>query len=141
MKREKLDTSKISVIGFFLYPLFRRQQKAGIKNILLFVASFVSVICIFLIQQRISYQTIMIAGCLIFIFFGMAGGMIHKKVADLFALNKNLAKAIGVSYALGLILQFLNNNLVRWDVADDLWISACTVCTDQYYDVSLCGPG
>ena len=115
-----------SVIGFFLYPLFRRQQKAGIKNILLFAASFVSVICIFLIQQRISYQSIMIAGCLIFIFFGMAGGVIHKKAADLFAADKNLAKAIGVSYALGLMLQFLNNNLVRWDVAEAIVLALFT---------------
>lgn len=115
-----------SVIGFFLYPLFRRQQKAGIKNILLFAASFVSVICIFLMQQRISYQSIMIAGYLIFIFFGMAGGVIHKRVADLFAADRNLAKAIGVSYALGLMLQFLNNNLVRWDVAEAIVLALFT---------------
>ncbi|MBO5113514.1 MAG: hypothetical protein J6C12_09260 [Lachnospiraceae bacterium] len=115
-----------SVIGFFLYPLFRRQQKAGIKNILLFAASFVSVICIFLIQQRISYQSIMIAGCLIFVLFGMAGGVIHKKAADLFAADKNLAKAVGVSYALGLMLQFLNNNLVRWDVAEAIVLALFT---------------
>ncbi len=115
-----------SVIGFFLYPLFRRWQKAGIKNILLFAISFVFVICIFLIQQKISYQGIMIAGCLIFIFFGMAGGMIHKKVADLFAHNKNLAKAMGVSYALGLLLQFLNDNLIRWDVAEAIVLALFT---------------
>ena len=115
-----------SVIGFFLYPLFRRQQKAGIKNILLFAASFVSVICIFLMQQRISYQSIMIAGCLIFVLFGMAGGVIHKKAADLFAADRNLAKAIGVSYALGLMLQFLNNNLVRWDVAEAIVLALFT---------------
>ena len=115
-----------SVIGFFLYPLFRRQQKAGIKNILLFAASFVSVICIFLIQQRISYQSIMIAGCLIFVLFGVAGGVIHKKAADLFAADKNLAKAVGVSYALGIMLQFLNNNLVRWDVAEAIVLALFT---------------
>lgn len=115
-----------SVIGFFLYLLFGRQQKAGIKNILLFAASFVSVICIFLMQQRISYQSIMIAGYLIFIFFGMAGGVIHKRVADLFAADRNLAKAIGVSYALGLMLQFLNNNLVRWDVAEAIVLALFT---------------
>ena len=94
MKREKLDTSKISVIGFFLYPLFRRQQKAGIKNILLFAASFISVICIFLIQERSSYRSIMIAGCLIFVLFGMAGGVIHKRAADLLASDRNLAEAV-----------------------------------------------
>ncbi|MGN0377617.1 MAG: LuxR family transcriptional regulator [Suilimivivens sp.] len=115
-----------SVIGFFLYPLFKRQQKAGIKNILLFAASFISVICIFLIQQRLSYQSIMVAGCLIFVLFGMAGGVIHKRAADLFAPDKNLAKAIGVSYALGLALQFLNNNLVRKDVAEAIVLALFT---------------
>ena len=115
-----------SVIGFFLYSLFRRRQKAGIKNILLFAASFVSVICIFLMQQHLSYQSIMIAGCLTFILFGIAGGVIHKKATDLFAADRNLAKAIGVSYALGLMLQFLNNNLVRWDVAETIVLALFT---------------
>lgn len=65
-----------------------------------------------MIWQHTSYRAIVTAGCLCFILMGMAGSAVHYWLAQR-AEQERLARTVGISYAAGIFLQFLNNNLVK----------------------------
>ena len=55
-----------SVLGFVLFPVVNRLVSSGMKRILLLCGTVLGVICIFLIQQHVSYATILIPGLIFF---------------------------------------------------------------------------
>ncbi len=44
---------------------------------------------------------------------GIAGSLVHYRVACRYGMEEHLAETVGVSYAIGLFLQFLENNLIH----------------------------
>lgn len=108
----------VSAVGFFLYPLlYRAMKKRGQIAVLTFLA-FAATVCIFLIQKHISYLSTMLVGMALFLFLGLLGSAIHCLFFYLAADRDYLARMVGVSYAFGIFLQFLNNNLVKQQVAE-----------------------
>ena len=107
-----------SVLGFLLYPAMAsyRKIKEKLRQILVFAGALAGVICIFVIWQHTSYRAIVTAGCLCFILMGMAGSAVHYWLAQR-AEQERLARTVGISYAVGILLQFLNNNLIKNDMA------------------------
>lgn len=108
-----------SVLGFLLYPAAASCIKEKFWQIVVFAGALAGVICIFVIWQHTSYGTILAAGCICFILIGMAGSAVHYYLPRAVA-PEHLAKAIGISYAVGIFLQFLNNNLVKNDMAESV---------------------
>lgn len=114
-----------SVSGFLMFPIvscFIRESK---KYILVFGVSIISIICIFTIQQHISYQLVLISGCVVFVLLGIAGSAVHYMVACKLENDRYLAKTVGLAYAVGLLFQFINNNLVNNDTIESMVLSAC----------------
>lgn len=107
-----------SVIGFLLFPVMNRYLKTSINNIVMFAMALASVICIFVMQQHLSYETILIVGCIAFVLFGVIGSAVHYRAACLLSESRNLAKTVGIAYGVGVFLQFLNNNLVKHAVVE-----------------------
>ena len=108
-----------SVLGFLLYPAAASCIKEKFWQIVVFAGALAGVICVFVIWQHTSYGTILAAGCICFILIGMAGSAVHYYLPRAVAFE-HLAKAIGISYAVGIFLQFLNNNLVKNDMAESV---------------------
>ena len=104
-----------SVLGFLLYPAAASCIKEKFWQIVVFAGALAGVICVFVIWQHTSYGTILAAGCICFILIGMAGSAVHYYLSRA-AAPEHLAKTIGISYAVGIFLQFLNNNLIKNDI-------------------------
>lgn len=113
----------ISVIGFLLYPVLNRFLKQQSMEIVLFVFAVAGPICIFVVQQHGSYASILAAGSIAFIQLGILGSCIHYLAAMVFGQSRHLAKIVGTAYALGIFLQFLNNNLIDNNMTESVILS------------------
>ena len=108
-----------SVLGFLLYPAAAFCIKEKFWQIVVFAGALAGVICVFVIWQHNSYGTILAAGCICFVLMGMAGSAVHYYLPRE-AEPEHLAKTIGISYAVGILLQFLNNNLIKNDTVESV---------------------
>lgn len=108
-----------SVLGFLLYPVAVSCIKGKFWQNVVVAGALAGVICIFVIWQHNSYCTILVAGCICFVLMGMAGSAVHYYLPRE-AEPEHLAKAVGISYAVGILLQFLNNNLIKNDTAESV---------------------
>ncbi len=108
-----------SVLGFLLYPVAVSCIKEKFWQNVVVAGALAGVICIFVIWQHNSYSTILVAGCICFVLMGMAGSAVHYYLPRE-AEPEHLAKAVGISYAVGIFLQFLNNNLIKNDTAESV---------------------
>ena len=115
-----------SVLGFLLYPavisgMERKRERAAAdtaydtgnrRDAAGFAGALARIICIFVMWQHASYGILLIAECLCFILLGMGGSAVHYGLS-LAVKERYLAKTVGVSYGVGICLQFLNHQLVQ----------------------------
>lgn len=113
----------ISAIGFILYPVLSYKMKKESRLIGIAAAMMVSCICIFVIQEHKSFFSVMLAGCVIFAIFGVMGSAICYLTTQTVRDQRNLAKYIGISYAFGVLIQFVNNNVVKKGLLESIVIS------------------
>ena len=83
-----------------------------------FLAGIVVVICIFVMQQREHYLSILISGLIEFVILGALGSAVYYRAYRLVGHKSTLARTVGTAYALGILLQFLNNNIIRNDMEE-----------------------
>lgn len=114
-----------SVIGFLLFPIVSRFVGENLKNSLFFGVAIISIICIFSIQQHTSYQLVLIPGCVVFVLLGIVGSAVHYMAACELENDRYPAKTVGLAYAVGLLFQFINNNLVNNDTIESMVLSVC----------------
>lgn len=112
-----------SAIGFLLFAPVKRFFTESIKQTVIFVSSIISIICIFLIEQHTSYEMILLSGCILFILLGIAGSAVHYLAACVLRERGHLARTVGTAYAVGLLLQFVNNNVVDNDTIEAVILS------------------
>ena len=108
----------VSSMGFLLYPLLCRRinnQNQSILNLALVLAA---VVCIFVMQQHLSYTAVLVSGMALFFILGIFGSAVHFMAAQIVKASPDLAKTVGTGYALGILLQFLNNNTVNIEIAE-----------------------
>ena len=113
----------ISAVGFLLYPLFHRLLKRRVQIVGLFILALAASVCNFLVQKHVSYSSTLHSGMALFLFLGILGSAAHYLFFKLARDRTHLARMVGVSYALGIFLQFLNNNLVDLETAEALILS------------------
>ena len=114
-----------SVLGFLLYPAAASYIKESFQQMVVFAGALAGVISIFVIWQHTSYCAILTAGCLCFILMGMAGSAVHYHLSGE-ATPEHLAKTVGFSYMVGILFQFLNNNLIKNDMAESIVLAVST---------------
>ena len=110
----------ISIIGFLIFSVIYRFMN---RRVVWFCAITIVIICLFIILQQLSYIVTLISGCIIFMLLGITGSAVHYMAASELQGDENIAKTIGIGYALGLLLQFINNNVVNNDLAEMVIIS------------------
>ena len=114
----------VSAAGFFVYPFLDRLIKKTYRIIFLFIVVMTSVVCIFVIQQCVSYFTTLIFGIILFLLLGIFSGKVYDMAACAIGENNCLARLVGISYALGILIQFINNNLINAELAEAIVLSA-----------------
>lgn len=102
-----------STVGFLLFGILdgklrEREKKAGSAG-----AGVLAAVCLWEIQVHQSYGSILAAGLILYVLLGIAGSLVHYRAACRYGMEEHLAETVGVSYAIGLFLQFLENNLIH----------------------------
>lgn len=114
----------ISVIGFLLFPCINRYFNQKMREIGLYLLSIAGIICIFVIQEHLSYRSMLLSGFLLYILYGIIGSAVHYYAAVSLSAEKGLAKTVGFGYAFGLLLQFISNNLIHNSTIESVTLSA-----------------
>ena len=102
-----------SVIGFLLYALFYRIKSAAAKKVVTVMFPIVMAVCLFFLYEADSYAICLLVGCVVFVLLGLFGSALHYHALFYVCRDSHLALLIGAAYALGLLFQFICNNLVR----------------------------
>ena len=113
----------VSAAGFLLYPLLNRFCKNRLKAVCFVMISLASVMCIALICMGTAYTATFIAGLVLFLLLGLFGSAVFYVSMRMMKTDRYLARTVGISYALGILLQFANNNLVRSETAEAVILS------------------
>ncbi len=108
----------ISAVGFPFGAWLYRLLSGRSLNVSIITGTALGVICIFCLQQHLSFAASVISGLLLFFLLGVCGSWIHYAAAVTLRGDSHLARAVGTAYALGIALQFLNNNIIPLDVAE-----------------------
>ena len=76
-------------------------------------AGVLAAVCLWEIQVHQSYGSTLAAELILYVLLGIAGSLVHYRAACRYGMEEHLAETVGVSYATGLFLQFLENNLIH----------------------------
>lgn len=107
----------VSVVGFALYPLFCSLFKEKLLSVISVISAVISVACLFLMCRR-TYMLTLGSGLLLFLILGVFGSAVFYKAVCLLKNNAFLARLVGLSYMLGILLQIANNNLIHADMSE-----------------------
>ena len=113
----------VSAAGFLLYPLLNRFCKNRLKTVCFAVFGLSSVLCIAFICMGTAYSATFTTGLVLFLLLGLLGSGVFYVSKRMMKTDRYLARTVGISYALGILLQFANNNLVRSEVVGAIILS------------------
>ena len=102
-------------LGVILYPSLCRYLSHKLKKIMSILACTGCIVSVYMIMLHKSYAQVLGAGIVCFVIMGVAGGVICYITNQTISNRKHLAKIIGISYALGIIIQHIYNNCVSAD--------------------------
>lgn len=100
-----------SAVGLFIYALIERYVGSKIKQIIIITLNIVEVAALAAIILC-SGKLILLYGIIFFIVCGVMGGRVYHDVSRDYTDRKHLTVIEGISYALGLLLQYINYNLI-----------------------------
>lgn len=100
-----------SAVGLFIYALIERYVGSKIKQIIIITLNIVEVAALAAIILC-SGKLILLYGIIFFIVCGVMGGHVYHDVSRDYTDRKHLTVIVGISYALGLLLQYINYNLI-----------------------------
>lgn len=98
-----------SSLGFLLYPLFNHYLNNRLKNISLLLIGIISIAGIVLLGTAYTF----IIGLLLFLLLGIIGSAVYYISTCMMDSNQYLARIVGTSYFLGIMIQFITNNLIQ----------------------------
>ena len=108
----------VSALGFVLYPVLNRYCKKRYRKLWLIAISVISLFGILAICQSDTYEVILIAGFIVSLMLGMFGSGVFYTATHLIKDDRYLARTAGLGYVLGILLQFINNNLIPLEMME-----------------------
>ena len=99
-----------SAVGFVVYPLLNR-AKGAFHKICRAALAAIAVFCLFFICVNQAYSARLALGLALFFILGLLGGGVYYMSVCVMNDEKCLARTVGVSYMLGILIQFALNNL------------------------------
>ena len=121
-----------SVIGFLLYALFYRIKSAAAKKVVTVMFPIVMAVCLFFLYEADSYAICLFVGCVVFVLLGLFGSALHYHALFYVGRDSHLALLVGAAYALGLLFQFICNNLVRSQMVQLIFVFILFAATVYY---------
>ena len=109
-----------SCLGFVLYPVYNRYFKGLSRRICIGISAIIIVALIKIIYLHPTYLITLITGLILFLFLGGLGGVTSYKAICILPDQKYLARCVGISYMIGIILQFINNNFVSLPLLESI---------------------
>lgn len=121
----------VSVLGFLAYSLIEK-RKSKYENPAAFKAGGFLVLLLSLggygvLLSRTEYGVLLGAGLMLLLVLGYLGSRAHYRAAQMLHGSKHPAKTVGVAYALGLLLQFLNHNLLWGETVEGVILAVSFV--------------
>lgn len=113
----------VSSAGFALYALFEHFCKDRLKEGCFIFIALLSVLCMAFIYMGTTYTAVFFAGFVLFLLLGLTGSAVFYISMCRMKTEQYLARTVGISYALGILLQFVNNNLIRSELAEMIVLS------------------
>jgi len=113
-----------SVIGYLLYGLLDNKMIhiGHYRFLKLMLASLLSAFII-LISLHLSELFVLATGILAFIILGLIGSEVCYRASHSISDLTILSRIVGISYAIGIAIQFLNNNLVKNNIIQGIILS------------------
>lgn len=108
-----------STIGFLLYPMFHRLLHDHFKKIGLLFVGFISISGLILMNSSFTF----IIGLLLFLLLGILGSSVYYHSMCMMETDHYLARIVGISYFLGIMLQFISNNLIQSKLIQSILLS------------------
>lgn len=102
----------VSTAGFLLYPLFKHFLNNRLYKLLMIITGLLSVFLTISTSYGKSFEYIFSGGIILFILLGLVGSNAYY-VSACMVRNRHLAKTAGISYFLGILLQFINHNAIH----------------------------
>ena len=115
----------MSTIGFLLYFLIHRLLKNSMSKTYVMVANFISIFFMIMICQHISYGMTLLFGLLLFLFLGLIGSAVYYYAICHLHTRTYLARHVGISYMLGILFQFINNNFLNNMLVENIIFAIC----------------
>lgn len=110
-----------------LYSVFNRLCKGLLRTGCMVIETLISVVCICLVCINPSYELTLISGLILFLLLGSVGSAVFYIATCMSDDDRYLARTVGVAYMLGILLQFVNNNVVASYIAEAVVISVFMV--------------
>lgn len=102
----------VSTAGFLLYPLFKHFLNNRLYKLLMIITGLLAVFLTISANCSKSFEYIFGVGIILFILLGLVGSNAYYVSACMIR-NRHLAKTAGISYFLGILLQFINHNAIH----------------------------
>ena len=122
----------VSALGFLAYSLIEKwKSKSGNPTAFKAAGFFLPVIAGYvLLFVGTGYWVLLGSGCFLFLILGYLGSRTHYLAAQLLRGSRHPAKTVSVAYAVGLLLQFLNHNLLWGETVGGIFLAVGSVGTD-----------
>lgn len=108
-----------STIGFLLYPLIHRLLSNHSKKIGLLFVGIVSIIGLILMSSLFTF----VIGLILFLFLGIIGSCVYHQSMCMMETDQYLARIVGISYAFGIMIQFISNNLIHAELIQSILLA------------------
>ena len=121
----------VSVFGFLAYSLIEKwKSKSGNPTAFKAAGFFLPVPVIagyVLLFAGTGYWVLLGSGCFLFLILGYLGSRTHYLAAQLLRGSRHPAKTVSVAYAVGLLFQFLNHNLLWGETVEGIFLAVSFV--------------
>ena len=121
----------VSALGFLAYSLIEKwKSKSGNPTAFKAAGFFLPVPVIagyVLLFAGTGYRVLLGSGCFLFLILGYLGSRTHYLAAQLLKGSRHPAKTVSVAYAVGLLLQFLNHNLLWGETVEGSFLAVSCV--------------
>lgn len=108
-----------STIGFLLYPLIHRLLSDHSKKIGLLFVGIVSIIGLILMSSLFTF----VIGLILFLFLGIIGSCVYHQSMCMMETDQYIARIVGISYAFGIMIQFISNNLIHAELIQSILLA------------------
>ena len=116
-----------SVLGFVLFSFINRYIKGYLEYVAGIAASIIIALSVIIISGNSSYKTMIITGCLFFVLLGITGSAVIYYSSVIVRESSHIASYVGIAYASGVFLQFINNNIIKKEIIQEAVILVSAV--------------